>query len=202
MTRSIEYFLALSSPWTYLAGPRFNALVEKHNLTLTYKPYDIMSVFRRNGTKAVGDRPKPVQINRLRELARWREWLSMPLNLHPAFFPVDPTLAGKVLIAAQQAGAGREQAIALADGCLAACWVEERNISDADTLAAIADACGLDGQALVAAAAGAEVADVFTRNTEDAIAHDVFGSPTWLTGSELFWGQDRLDFLSRYLEAA
>jgi len=66
MSRSIDYFLALSSPWTYLAGPRFKASVERHDLALTYKPYDIMSVFRRNGTKAVGDRPKPVQANRLR----------------------------------------------------------------------------------------------------------------------------------------
>ena len=202
MRHPIDYFLALSSPWTYLAGPRLKALVERHDAALTFKPYDIMSVFARNGTKPVGQRPAPVQANRLRELARWREFLDMPLNLHPAFFPVDPTLAGKALIAAQLAGAGRDRAVAFADGCLAACWTEERDIADPATVAAIADACGLDGKALVAGADGAAAEAEFARNTEEAIARDVFGSPTWTVGAELFWGQDRLDFLARHLEAA
>ena len=202
MRESIDYFLALSSPWTYLAGPRFRALVERHDLALAYKPYDIMSVFRLNGTKAVGDRPKPVQVNRLRELERWRAFLDVPLNLHPAFFPVDPTRAGKVLIAAQRSGAGRTRTMALADGCLSACWTEERDIADPGVLAEIADACGLDGAALVRESGSSEVDEVFARNTEEAIARDVFGSPTWIVGDAFFWGQDRLDFLARHLDAA
>lgn len=201
MSRTIDYFLALSSPWTCLAGPRLRELAERHDLAVAYRPFDIMSVFRRNGTKPVGERPRPVQANRLRELARWRAFLDMPINLHPKHFPVDPTLAGKTLIAAQQAGAGRDRAMAFADGCLAACWTEERDIADADTVAVIADGCGLDGRALVADAAGAAAQAAFEENTRQAIDRDVFGSPTWIVGDEFFWGQDRLDFLARHLEA-
>ena len=199
---SIDYFLALSSPWTYLAGPRFAELVRRRDAEAIYKPFDIMSVFARNGTKPVGQRPKPVQANRLRELARWRAFLDMPLNLHPAHFPVDPTRAGKTLIAAQLAGADRTRTMALADGCLAACWREERDIADPETLSAIADSCELDGRALAAEAESEAVAAAFARNTEEAVAKDVFGSPTWIVGGELFWGQDRLDFLNRRLERA
>ncbi len=201
MGGSIDYFLALSSPWTYLAGPRFRRLVEEHDLALACKPYDIMTVFRRNGTRPVGERPKPVQANRLRELARWRTCLDMPLNLHPAHFPVDPTLAGKALIAAQQAGADRDRTMRFADGCLAACWAEERDIADPATVAAVADRCGLDGAALVREADGAAADRAFQRNTQEAIDKDVFGSPTWVIGNELFWGQDRLTFLARHLES-
>ncbi len=200
MAATLDYYLALSSPWTYLAGPRFAALVERNRLAVSFKPYDIMHVFQRNGTKPVGQRPKPVQANRLNELTRWQKHLDMPLNLQPAHFPVDPTLAGRLLIAAQEAGAGHEKTMALSFACLRACWVAERDLSDEPTLVAIAGSCGLDGEALLAAAKGEASAAVFERNTEDAIANDVFGSPTWIHEGELFWGQDRLDFLARAVE--
>lgn len=201
MTRSIDYFLALSSPWTYLAGPRFKDLAARNNLRVTYKPYNIMHVFQLNGTKPVGQRPKPVQSNRLRELGRWRDYLDLPLNLHPAHFPVDPTRAGRVLIAAQLAGTDQDKAIALADGYLRACWVEERDLGDDATLVAVANEQGLDGEALLKASDGDDVSAVYEANTEEAIEKEVFGSPTWVCDGEVFWGQDRLDFLTRFVES-
>ena len=138
MTGSIDYFLALSSPWTYLAGPRFKDLAARNGLRITYKPYNIMHVFQLNGTKPVGQRPKPVQSNRLRELGRWRDFLGMPLNPNPAHFPVDPTRAGHIVIAAQLAGAEQGKVIDLADGYLRACWVEERDLGDEATLVEVA----------------------------------------------------------------
>ncbi len=200
MAKRIDYYLALSSPWTYLAGPRFAALVERNGLAVTFKPYDIMRVFQLNGTKPVGQRPKPVQANRLRELGRWRDFLDMPLNLHPAHFPVDPTFAGRMLIAAQEEGAAQDKTIALSFAFLRACWAAERDLADEKTLAAIADSVGLGGESLLAAARSDGVTAVFESNTEEAIAKDVFGSPTWMVDGELFWGQDRLDFLTRFVE--
>jgi 2-hydroxychromene-2-carboxylate isomerase len=200
MSGSVDYYLALSSPWTYLAGPRFKDLVARNGLTLTYKPYNIMHVFGLNGTKPVGQRPKPVQSNRLRELGRWHKFLGMDLNLHPAHFPVDPTCAGRMLIAAQLQGAAQASTITLADGFLAACWREERNLGDEATLVAIADEHGFDGTALLAAGDGDAAGAAFEKNTADAIALEVFGSPTWVCDGEVFWGQDRLDFLGRFVE--
>ena len=200
MADKIDYYLALSSPWTYLAGPRFEALVEGNGPEVTLKPFNIMHVFKLNGTKPVAQRPKPVQANRLRELGRWRAFLDMPLNLHPAHFPVDPTLAGRMVIAAQATDVAQDKVIDLSFAYLRACWADERDLAEDGTLAAIADTCGLDGAALLAAAKGDAAADMFERNTEDAIANQVFGSPTWICKEELFWGQDRLDFLTRLVE--
>ncbi|HEX9648067.1 MAG TPA: 2-hydroxychromene-2-carboxylate isomerase [Alphaproteobacteria bacterium] len=200
MADRIDYYLALSSPWTYLAGPRFKALARRNKLDVTFRPYNIMHVFGINGTKPVAQRPKPIQANRLRELGRWHAFLGMPLNLKPKFFPVDPTLAGKMLIAAQRTGAAGDKVIDLSFAFLSACWAEERNLADDDTLVAIANDAGFDGGALLKSAkAGAADAE-FDRNTEDALANDVFGSPTWMFMGELFWGQDRLEFLTRTVE--
>lgn len=200
MADRIDYYLALSSPWTYLAGPRFKELVKRKGLDVAFKPYDIMRVFQINGTKPVGQRPKPIQSNRLRELGRWHKFLDMKLNLHPEFFPVDPTRAGKMVIAAQRAGTPQDKVIDLAFACLRACWAEERNLADDDTLKAIADAEGLDGAALLKAVDAGEADEEFERNTEEALAKEVFGSPTWIFKGELFWGQDRLEFLTRMVE--
>ena len=200
MAERIDFYLALSSPWTYLSLPRLRALAERTGAEVVFRPYDIMGVFQRNGIKPVGQRPKPVQANRLRELTRWRDFLGMPLTLHPAHFPVDPTLAGKILIAAQETDAPRAKVMDLAFAYLRACWAEERDLADEATLAAIADEQGFDGTALLEAAKRGDSDAAFTRNTEDAVAADVFGSPTWICRGELFWGQDRLEFLARHIE--
>jgi 2-hydroxychromene-2-carboxylate isomerase len=80
-----------------------------------------------------------------------------------------------------------------------AVWVEERDISDQATLLAIASEQGLDGSALLAASKTEPAADAYEANTKAAIQSGVFGVPTFAVGSELFWGQDRLDLLARAL---
>jgi len=198
MTVTVDYFLALASPWTYLAGPRLAQIVADTGAKVVYKPFDIMGVFKTNGTKPVGERPKPVQINRLNELARWRDFLGMPLNVKPKYFPVNPTPSGRMVIAAQEQGG---DAAALADAYLRAVWAEERDIAEPATIVAIANEQGFDGAALRAQAEADATAAIFQRNTEEAVAHNVFGAPTWIVGGELFWGQDRLDFVRRAVEA-
>ena len=199
MARPIEFFLALTSPWTYLATPRVRALATEYNLELRFRPFDIFSVFQRNGIKAVGDRPAAVQQNRLNELRRWRVHLGMDLNLQPKHFPVDPTMSGKMLIAALD---GPGDAPEFAFRVMRACWAEERDISDEATLTAIAGGCGFDGEALLAAVKGGGAEETLAQNTEDAITANVFGAPTFLFEGELYWGQDRIEFLRRAAEAA
>ena len=199
MARPIEFFLALTSPWTYLATPRVRALATEYNLELRFRPFDIFSVFQRNGIKAVGDRPAAVQQNRLNELRRWRAHLGMDLNLQPKHFPVDPTMSGKMLIAALD---GPGDAPEFAYRVMRACWAEERDISDEATLTAVAGGCGFDGEALLAAVKGGGAEETLAQNTEDAITANVFGAPTFLFEGELYWGQDRIEFLRRAAEAA
>ncbi len=199
MTRQLKFFLALSSPWTYLATPRIRTLVADHGLDLQLRPFDIFAVFQRNGIKLLGDRPAPVQKNRLNELRRWRAHLGMDLTLEPRYFPVDPTLSGKMLAAATgEPGDAPEFAWRV----MRACWAEERNIAAPEILTEIASECGFDGDALLQSAQGGSVDQTFASNTEEAIEHDVFGAPTFVYGDEVFWGQDRIEFLRRTVEAS
>ena len=125
----------------------------------------------------------------------------MPLTLEPKFFPV-PAEAAATLILAVLEQRGTETALDVAGDCLRAIWTEDRDISSRDTLRDIAGARGLDAQALLTQAASAGIAAVYVMQSQEAIARGIFGSPTYIYNDEIFWGQDRLDFLDRALPRA
>jgi 2-hydroxychromene-2-carboxylate isomerase len=130
------------------------------------------------------------------ELERWRKRLGVQLNLHPRFFPADDRLASRMVIAHQQQGG---DIAALSGAVMAAVWQQERDIADPGTLREIAAGQGLDGAALLEAADTPEVQARYDENTRHAIESGVFGVPTVMIGDELFWGQDRLDFVDEAL---
>ena len=197
MAKTVDFYFALPSPWTYLAGPRFRELVQRNNLDVKWKPFDVSRVFGLTGTKPVKERPPQIQANRLTDLARWRSFLDMELHLEPKFFPVNPSPAAHMVISALQNGAN---VMDLANAYMTAVWVEERDIADPNTIIAIANEQGLDGAALFDQIENAAVLEELEENTQEAIARNVFGTPTWIYENELFWGQDRLNFLSRAIE--
>lgn len=197
MAETIDFYFALPSPWTYLAGPRFQELVQRNNLDVKWKPFDISRVFGLTGTKPVKERPPQIQANRLSDLARWRSFLNMELHLEPKFFPVNPSPSALMVISALQSGAN---VMNLANAYMTAVWVEERDIADPDTIITIANEQDLDGIALFNQIENGAVLEELEQNTREAIDRNVFGTPTWIYLDELFWGQDRLEFLSRAIE--
>jgi 2-hydroxychromene-2-carboxylate isomerase len=100
-----------------------------------------------------------------------------------------------MILAAKESG--EANAFQLAGAILQGCWAEERNMADESELLRAANNIGLAGSALLAKAAQPDMQALYDRLTEEAIARDVFGAPTYVYNGELFWGQDRLDFLER-----
>jgi 2-hydroxychromene-2-carboxylate isomerase len=196
MSKVVDYYFSLVSPWTYLGGPRFERIVEEAGASVNVKPIDHSRVFPASGGLPLAKRAPQRRAYRLVELARWRDHLGMPINLEPRFFPVPDGLAARTVIAARQAGADARR---LVNAILRAVWVEERNAAAADELRAICAENGMDGDALVAAAGTEAAAVELAANTTEAIERGVFGSPSYVYRGELFWGQDRLDFLARVL---
>ncbi|ASJ76734.1 2-hydroxychromene-2-carboxylate isomerase [Granulosicoccus antarcticus] len=192
MSKTVDYYHFLISPWSYLALNSFNSLKQRTGVTVNYLPIDVGSTFANMGGVPPAKRHPSRQRLRMDELKRWSEHLNVPINLTPAFFPADQTLAACMVYAATP-----EQAATLSDAFLVAVWRDEKNIADTDTLIAIANECGIDGAALLAAADNDAMRQKLTDVTADAHAKDVFGSPTYSLDGELFWGQDRLDFLER-----
>jgi 2-hydroxychromene-2-carboxylate isomerase len=189
---SIDYYDSMSSPWTYLGHLRFLELARRFGLTVKHKPMDLLKVWSVSGGLPLKQRAQQRQAYRHQELRRWREILGVPCNLEPAFHPVADRRACFLVIAAMAQNLDWEK---LSYALLRAVWVEERNIADHPTLAAIADENGMDGKALLAATESAAVASEYQANTDEAMARGVFGAPTYVFDGELFWGQDRLDML-------
>ncbi len=198
MTKVVDYYLTLISPWAYLGSPRFEEIAARHGAEVRVKPVDYGVIFPRTGGLPLAKRAPERQAYRLMELARWPAHLNMPLNVHPAHFPVPDGDAAHLVLAA---GASGGDPLKLAHAILRAVWPEERNIADAATLEEIARETGHDGPALTAQAKAPEIQKMREAHTEEAIARGVFGAPTYVHNGELFWGQDRLDFLDRALSA-
>ena len=200
MGRTIEYFFVPNSPWTWLGHQRVREIARATGSTLDPVPFDLGQVFPLSGGLPLAKRAPQRQAYRLVELRRFREHLAMPLNLTPRYFPVNADLATRTLIAVQAAD-GPERALDLAGALLHAVWVDERDIADAGTLAALLAEQGLAPQRL-AQADEPDTAARYAANTQRAIERGVFGAPTYVIDGELFWGQDRLDFVERRLRAA
>ncbi len=199
MAKVIDYYYVLISPWTYLGGSRFTEIAERHGATVNCKPMDLGKVFPVSGGLPLAKRAPQRQAYRLVEIERWRDHLAMEINLKPKFFPANYDLAQRMVVGAVNAGGG--DAMALSHAILRAIWAEERDIADAATLAKIADGIGMDGAALLAAAEAPEVLAAYEANTAEAIERGVFGAPTYIFNNQIYWGQDRLDFLDRALAA-
>lgn len=196
MAKVCEYFFAPQSPWAYLGHARFIALTKQYGVQVEIKPCDLGKVFNVSGGLPLAKRPPQRQAYRLVELKRWSEFLQMPLNLQPKFFPVSGDPAAKLIIAAKLAH-GTDAALNVAGAIMRSLWAEERNIGDAGTLAAIALESGYDGKALLKSSETVSVQSEYARFTDEAIAANVFGSPWYSVDGESYWGQDRMDFVER-----
>jgi carboxymethylenebutenolidase len=196
MTKEVTVYYALQSPWTYLGWARLRELVARSGASAHYRPIQIAPVFEASGTLMLAQRPRQRQAYRLMELRRWREHLGVPLNLQPKHFPVDEALAARMTIAHRQRGG---DIAAFSQAMMAAVWAEERDLADRATLMQIAREQDADGPALLEVAETSAVREEHDANTRAAIDQGVFGLPTFAIGDELFWGQDRLDFVARAL---
>ncbi|MGE4218348.1 MAG: 2-hydroxychromene-2-carboxylate isomerase [Alphaproteobacteria bacterium] len=196
--KHVDYYFTLSSPWTFLGHARFRAIAARTGTEVAYRPVDFGVIFPESGGLPLRKRAPQRQAYRLMELRRWSAYLGIPMIIEPRFFPVDDKPAARLLIAAQQAG----QPVDLLTGALMAMvWQKERDLSADDTLIDAATLVGLDGPALLAASKQPAAQATHQAYTQEALARGVFGAPTFVYRDELFWGQDRLDFLERALLA-
>ena len=193
----IDYYWATMSPYTYLAGTRFEAVAKKHGATVTYKPCDIVALFTRTG----GTMPKDRHISRIeyraQELVRQAKKLGLSFNLQPAHWPTNAAPAAYAFIAAQNAGGG--DLGALVHAITGAVWAEDKDIAENDVVRECLSAAGFDPD--LADKGLLEGAETYARNLEEAVDAGVFGAPFYIvkeTGQR-FWGQDRIDDLDRHL---
>jgi 2-hydroxychromene-2-carboxylate isomerase len=198
MSLNIDYYLAPQSPWAYLGHARFVQMATEARATVRVLPMDLgAKVFPVSGGLPLAQRAPQRQAYRLLELARFSQALALPLQVKPKYFPVAYDDAARLIIAVDQAQ-GSAAALCITGALLAAVWAQERDIANPATRLALLAECGLSAEH----AQGAQQAGVqatYERYTQQAIDAGVFGAPSYVINGEIFWGQDRLDFVARRL---
>jgi carboxymethylenebutenolidase len=197
LNNTIDYYFAPQSPWTYLGHARLLAMAEAAQATVRVLPADFGQIFAQSGGLPLPKRAPQRQAYRLLELARFRDALQLPLNVQPKFFPVAADPAARLIIAADLQN-GPQASLRLSGAVFAAVWAQERDIASATTLGELLDECGLPPE-LLAHSHSSAVQDQYDVNTRAAIEAGVFGAPSYCMDDEIFWGQDRLEFLERKL---
>ena len=200
MRKPIDYYFTPQSPWTYLGHDRFTCMTRATARAVRLLPTDFGKVFAVSGGLPLGQRAPQRQAYRLVELQRFSEHLQLPLHLKPTFFPVSGDPAARLLIAVDQHD-GVDAAMQLGSAIFSAVWAKQRNIADEDTLAGLLAGVGLAASRLEDSHS-AEVQAQYDANTQQAIDKGIFGAPSYVLEDEIFWGQDRLDFLERKLMSA
>jgi 2-hydroxychromene-2-carboxylate isomerase len=199
MRRTVDYYFVPQSPWAYLGHERFAALLRDTGTAVRVRPMDLGKIFPLTGGLPLQKRAPQRQAYRLLELRRFSEALDIPIHPEPRFFPVAGDPAARLITAVVQHD-GDEAAMRLTGAVLTAVWAQERDIADDATLAALLAETGLDA-ARLAQSRQPEVQARYDGNTQAAIDLSVFGAPSYVIDGELFWGQDRLDFVARRLRA-
>jgi len=199
LTVAIDYYFAPQSPWTYLGHARFADIAARHGAQVRIRPVDLGQVFPVSGGLPLGKRAPQRQAYRLVEMARFASHLGLPIHTQPRFFPVAGDPAARLIYAADVHD-GTAAAMTLAGAIFAAVWAQQRDIASEEVLAQLLGECGLPAQRLAQSQAG-DIDARYQRHTREAIDAGVFGAPSYVVNGEIFWGQDRLDFLERALQA-
>ncbi|MET0359787.1 MAG: 2-hydroxychromene-2-carboxylate isomerase [Pararhizobium sp.] len=193
MTKTIDYFYGIGSPFAFIGLAPFRDLAERHGATI--RPY-LIPLIEDNGGIYSRNRPEPRRTYWTKDLKRWAAHRGKTLTFENRAALSDPTPAGLLVIAAFEAN---QDWLALTAALQEAFWSRAEDIGKPEVRIALADAVGLDGAALEQHAQSEEIRAIWASNREVAAAAGVFGLPTYRFENELYWGQDSLPFLERHL---
>ncbi|GLU40245.1 MULTISPECIES: 2-hydroxychromene-2-carboxylate isomerase [Pseudomonas] len=195
MSKSVEFYFDFGSPTSYLAYTQLPGICAAAGAELVYRPVLLGGVFQATGNASPIAVPAKGRYT-LIDMQRFARRYGVPLKMNP-HFPINTLLLMRAATGVQLRQPERFEA-------LLACvfkgmWVDALNLGDAAVLGPLLAEAGFDPQALLALAAEQEVKDALKANTEAAIKRGMFGAPTLFVGEEMFFGQDRLDFVREAL---
>jgi 2-hydroxychromene-2-carboxylate isomerase len=199
MPVTIDYYLSLNSPWTFMGSALLAEVAKRNGADVNVKPAKFGPIFEKTGGLPLPKRSPERRAYRLMELKRWREVRNIPLILQPKNSPSDDAAATRLVIAAKLQG---NDAHRLATEFGRAIWELDEPLGEPAVMAAAAKRAGLDTAALRAGGpSDAELDQLYEQYTQEALAAGVFGAPSYvLPSGEFFWGQDRLEMLERALK--
>ena len=197
-TDTIEYFYSAHSAFAYIGAEKLSQIAQRYGRRVVHRPFHLSPVMEAAGGKSFHDRcAAHVAYFFGREIERWAAFRSLPIiDYRPTYHDEDMTLASCVLIAAARRNLDIDT---LSFNILQAHWRDDADIADHTTVSTLVRAFGLEETDLMKQAASSDVREIYQRNTEEAIARSVFGSPTYFLDGDMFYGQDRLEMMEHVL---
>jgi len=189
MSRELEFFFDVGSPASYLAWTQVPGLCQRTGATLHYRPMLLGGVFKATGNASPAAVPAKGRYSG-QDMQRFARRYDVTLTMNP-HFPVNTLVAMRLATAAVDSDQRDTVLAALFEGL----WLQEKNLADVDVLGRTLADAGLDPEDWAARAQEQAVKDRLKATTEEAVARGVFGAPTFFVGDEMFFGQDRLDFV-------
>jgi 2-hydroxychromene-2-carboxylate isomerase len=196
MTKAVEFFFDVGSPAAYLAWTQLPKIVQATGSEIEYRPILLGGVFQATGNRSPMEVPAKGQYMQ-DDLQRYARRYGVPFKQNP-FFPVNTLALMRMVLGLQLRQP--ERMVPFVDAVLRALWVEGRNMNDAATVGAVLREAGFDPEQMLALASDPAIKDDLKVATQEAVQRGVFGAPTFVVGGEMFWGQDRLDFVKEALQ--
>lgn len=191
MNRSVDFLFDFGSPAAYLAWTQLPKLVADTGAHVVMKPMLLGGVFQSTGNRAPITVPAKGSYL-FKDLNRHAKAYGVPLVMNP-HFPINTITLMRVDVALTLRADPRLDAYRAA--VFPAIWAEQKNMGDPATVAQVLAPAGFAADELVALASDPQVKETLKTWTQDAVDRGVFGAPTFFVGDEMFWGQDRLDFV-------
>ncbi|MBA2548442.1 MAG: 2-hydroxychromene-2-carboxylate isomerase [Burkholderiaceae bacterium] len=197
MPTPIEFYFDFSSPYSYIASEQIEDLAARFARTVQYKPILLGAVFKVAGSAPLTELYAPKARYSVRDFARSAHCAGVPYQ-HPSRFPIASLAAKRGVVWLQQHQP--KLAVPFIHAIYRAFFVDDRNISDAAVVGDIAREVGIDPDEFAAGVQQLETKERLKSEVDQAIAAGVFGAPAIVVDGELFWGNDRLPQVERWLE--
>ncbi|MEP6390515.1 MAG: 2-hydroxychromene-2-carboxylate isomerase [Halioglobus sp.] len=197
MSTQLDFYFDFGSPTTYLAYKRLQQLEQQYDLELVYKPMLLGGVFKATSNASPVTIPAKGQYMSEHDMPRFAQRYGVELAFNP-FFPINTLYLMRGVFAARKLNC----LPTYLDAVFQAMWVTKQNMGDLDVVAEVLRSAGLDAEALLAATQEPEIKQALIAATEEAVSRGAFGAPTMYIGDEMFFGQDRLDFVEERLRSA
>lgn len=194
--KEVEFYFDVGSPAAYLAWTQMPRIAREADARLVLRPMLLGGVFHATGNHSPTEVPAKGRYM-MADLERFAHRYGVAFSHNP-FFPINTLALMRGAVGLQMKDERRMEPYV--DAVFRAIWVDGRDLGDGATVGAVLQGAGFDPQALLALASEPEVKERLKAATQDAVARGVFGAPTFFVGSQMFWGQDRLDFVKEALQ--
>ena len=196
MKHALEFYFDVGSPAAYLAWTQVPQIARATGTEIEYRPFLLGGVFQATGNRSPMEVPAKGQYM-VDDLQRFARRYGVPFAHNP-HFPINTLTLMRMALGLQLREPQRM--VPFVDAVYRAIWVDGRNMNDPATVSGVLQGAGFDPEKLLALASDPAVKDDLKAATQEAVQRGVFGAPTFFVGQEMFWGQDRLDFVKESLQ--